>query len=115
MPSKTPAQARLMAAVAHGWHKPGGDGPPVSVAKEFNQADKGTGVMSKSSGSKTMRYARGGAVIGKTSEFMKTPNEFTEPSHGSGATDEVFGKGGGGQASGNSNPTPKNKAIGHRP
>jgi hypothetical protein len=30
-----------MAAVAHGWQKPGGGGPPVSVAKEFNQADKG--------------------------------------------------------------------------
>lgn len=71
--------------------------------------------MSKSTGSKTTRYARGGAVIGKVSEFMKTPNEFSEASHGSGATDEVFGKGGGGQASGNSNPTPKNKAIGHRP
>ena len=40
MPSKSPAQARLMQAVAHGWHKPGGGGPPVSVAKEFVAADK---------------------------------------------------------------------------
>lgn len=40
MPSKTAAQARLMAAVAHGWKMPGGDGPPVSVAKEFNEADQ---------------------------------------------------------------------------
>lgn len=39
MPSKSPKQARLMAAVAHGWKKPGGGGPPVEVAKEFNQAD----------------------------------------------------------------------------
>ena len=39
MPSKNLAQARLMAAVAHGWKKPGGGGPPVEVAKEFNQAD----------------------------------------------------------------------------
>jgi hypothetical protein len=39
MPSKTPKQERLMAAVAHGWKKPGGGGPPVDVAKEFNQAD----------------------------------------------------------------------------
>jgi hypothetical protein len=39
MPSVSPAQARLMAAVAHGWHKPGGGGPSVAVAKEFNQAD----------------------------------------------------------------------------
>jgi len=47
MPSKSPAQARLMAAVAHGWKPPGGGGPPVSVAREFNQADKGTKRLSK--------------------------------------------------------------------
>jgi hypothetical protein len=41
MPSRSEKQARLMAAVAHGWKKPGGGGPPVSVAKEFNEADKG--------------------------------------------------------------------------
>lgn len=29
-----------MQAVAHGWKKPGGDGPPVKVAKEFVRADK---------------------------------------------------------------------------
>ena len=34
-----------MAAVAHGWHKPGGGGPPVSVAKDFNQADKGSSML----------------------------------------------------------------------
>lgn len=28
-----------MAAAAHGWKKPGGGGPSVAVAKEFNQAD----------------------------------------------------------------------------
>jgi hypothetical protein len=39
MPSKTPKQARLMAAAAH---TPGGfGGVPQSVGKEFNQADKG--------------------------------------------------------------------------
>ena len=47
MPSKSPAQARLMAAVAHGWHKPGGGGPSVGVAKEFNKADEGTGVLER--------------------------------------------------------------------
>ncbi len=41
MPSKSPAQARLMAAVAHGWHMPGGGGPPKKVAVEFNEADSG--------------------------------------------------------------------------
>lgn len=48
MPSSSPAQARLMAAVAHGWHKPGGGGPSPTVAKEFNQADKGTNIRKKS-------------------------------------------------------------------
>ncbi len=42
MPSKSPAQARLMAAAAH---TPGGyDGVPQSVGREFNQADKGTDI-----------------------------------------------------------------------
>lgn len=104
-----------MAAVAHGWHKPGGGGPPVSVAKEFNQADKGTGIMSKSTSNSVAHYARGGAVIGKVSEFMKTPNEFSERSHDSGATDEVFGKGSSpgdeDQARGPANPKPKNKQV----
>lgn len=42
MPSKSPAQARTMAAIAHGWKPPKSSGIdiPVSVAKEFNEADK---------------------------------------------------------------------------
>lgn len=36
-----------MAAVAHGWKKPGGGGPPMSVAKEFNAADTGGKVLKK--------------------------------------------------------------------
>lgn len=43
MPSKSKSQARLMAAAAH---TPGGyDGVPQSVGKEFNQADKSTGIL----------------------------------------------------------------------
>jgi hypothetical protein len=38
VPSKSPAQAKLMRAVAHGF-KPTRGGPPVSVAKEFMHAD----------------------------------------------------------------------------
>lgn len=39
MPSKSPAQARLMSAAAH---TPGGyGGVPQKVGKEFNQADTG--------------------------------------------------------------------------
>ena len=40
MPSKSPAPARLMRAVAHGWRKPGGGGPTPTVAKEFVKADE---------------------------------------------------------------------------
>jgi hypothetical protein len=43
MPSKSPAQARLMAAAAH--TKGGYGGVPQSVGKDFNQADKGTGII----------------------------------------------------------------------
>jgi hypothetical protein len=39
MPSKSPAQARLMRAVAHGWKKPGGGGPSPKVASEFVRED----------------------------------------------------------------------------
>lgn len=39
MPSKSPAQARLMAAAAH--TKGGYGGVPQKVGREFNQADKG--------------------------------------------------------------------------
>jgi hypothetical protein len=41
MPSKSQAQAHMMAGVAHGWKPDGMDAPPVEVAQEFNQADKG--------------------------------------------------------------------------
>ena len=40
MPSKTPAQARLMAAAAH--TKGGFGGVPQKVGKDFNKADTGT-------------------------------------------------------------------------
>jgi hypothetical protein len=44
MPSKNVRQARLMAAAAH---TPGGyGGVPQSVGREFNQADKGSGILS---------------------------------------------------------------------
>lgn len=41
MPSKSPAQARLMAAAAHDPAFAERVGVPQSVAREFNQADKG--------------------------------------------------------------------------
>lgn len=39
MPSKSPEQARMMAAAAHNPSFAKKVGIPVSVAKEFNQAD----------------------------------------------------------------------------
>lgn len=45
MPSKSPAQARLMAAAAH---TPGGyGGVSQKVGREFNRADSGTGIRKK--------------------------------------------------------------------
>lgn len=47
MPSKTAKQARFMAACAHNPEKMKGKCPPMKVAKEFNKADKGTGILKK--------------------------------------------------------------------
>ena len=41
MPSHSPAQARMMAAVAHDPKFAKKVGVPVSVAQDYNQADKG--------------------------------------------------------------------------
>ena len=41
MPSTSPAQARMMAAAAHDPKFAKKVGVPVSVARDFNQADKG--------------------------------------------------------------------------
>lgn len=43
MPSKSKKQAKLMAACAHGAKY--ASCPPTKVAKEFNSADKGTGIL----------------------------------------------------------------------
>lgn len=47
MPSKSPAQARLMAAVAHDPAFAKKVGIPQAVGREFNQADKGTGILKR--------------------------------------------------------------------
>lgn len=44
MPSTSPAQAKLMSAIAHGWRPAGSNHlPPLAVAKEFHEADKKKG------------------------------------------------------------------------
>lgn len=45
MPSKSKAQARLMAMVAHNPKMARKTGVPVKVAKEFNASDAGTGIL----------------------------------------------------------------------
>lgn len=50
MPSKSPAQARMMAAVAHNPAFAKKVGVPQSVGKDFNAADKGTGILRKKKG-----------------------------------------------------------------
>jgi hypothetical protein len=47
MPSKSKSQARLMAAAAHSPSFARKVGVPQKVAKEFNSADKGTGILRK--------------------------------------------------------------------
>lgn len=47
MPSKSPAQARLMAAAAHNPKFAKKVGVPPGVAKEFNAADKGGSMLRK--------------------------------------------------------------------
>jgi hypothetical protein len=45
MPSKSAKQARTMAAAAHNPKFAKKVGIPPGVAKEFNRADKGTGIL----------------------------------------------------------------------
>jgi len=47
MPSKSAKQARTMAAAAHSKAFAKKVGIPQGVAREFNQADKGTGIRKK--------------------------------------------------------------------
>lgn len=54
MPSKSPAQARLMAACSHGAGY--SSCPPAKVASEFNQADKGTGILANNKRATRSKY-----------------------------------------------------------
>jgi hypothetical protein len=106
MPSTSAKQHRLMEAVAHGWHKPGGGGPSPAVAKKFAAADKGRsfangGIMAnKGWRGQDASFAAGGPVLGKTSQFLKTPDRFSKgmasPSNvplADNKSDESWGKG----------------------
>jgi hypothetical protein len=69
MPSTSASQARLMRAVAHGWKKPGGGGPSVSVAKDFTAADKG-------------HKFRSGGIMKNASPAMEKKHAAWMKSHG---------------------------------
>jgi hypothetical protein len=47
MPSRTKKQAKTMAAAAHDKQFAKKVGIPQSVARDFNQADKGSGILKK--------------------------------------------------------------------
>jgi hypothetical protein len=49
MPSKSPSQARMMAAAAHSQKFAAKVGIPVKVAAKFNRADAKTGILKKAS------------------------------------------------------------------
>ena len=92
MPSTSKAQARLMAAAAHNPAFAKKVGVPVSVAKEFNQADKGRkfregGAMGLFKGKETpaeeMKEARA-LKSGKISPKQYAAGEKSE-GHGAGA------------------------------
>jgi hypothetical protein len=55
MPSKSPAQARLMAAAAHDPGFAVKVGVPQSVATDFNQADKGGRLLRQQLTAKALR------------------------------------------------------------
>lgn len=59
MPSKSAAQARLMAAAAHDPSFAKKAGIPQSVAKEYNRADKGTRLLSRANKNPGTRMLRG--------------------------------------------------------
>ena len=55
MPSRSPAQARLMAAVAHSPEFAKKVGVPQSVGQEFNKADKGGRMLKQAMQAKALR------------------------------------------------------------
>lgn len=61
MPSKSPAQARMMAAAAHDPAMAKKMGMPQSVAKEYNKADKGSAMLKQAmSNRQRMMKMKGG-------------------------------------------------------
>jgi hypothetical protein len=106
-----------MEAVDHGWKKPGGGGPSKGVAHEFVEADKAThayaGGGAVKEGSHDVEYAKGGGQLGRTKDFMKTPDQFrddgTSRETGGDKADQDYGKDG--PAKGKANPAGADKSL----
>lgn len=71
MPSKTEKQARTMAAAAHDAGFAKRAGIPQNVARDFNQADKGGGLLSRAMAHRIRKGSKGsgsrsspGAAVG---------------------------------------------------
>lgn len=75
MPSVSDKQHRFMEAIAHGWHKPGGGGPSVAVAKEFVAADKAKGAL-HTARRIAKKYADGGDIQ-KTRAYPEAPEGYS--------------------------------------
>lgn len=58
MPSKSPKQARFMAAVAHNPAFAAKVGVPQSVGEDFNAADEGTGILKRHIGNDSELHHR---------------------------------------------------------
>lgn len=58
MPSKSPEQARMMAAAAHDPKFAKKVGVPQSVAREYNQEDKGGKMLKQAMHAQALRYKR---------------------------------------------------------
>jgi hypothetical protein len=69
MPSTSPAQARMFAAIAHGWHPTGlKHAPSQAVARDFNQADKGSALLSRA-----MQHRADGGPVSPLAALASNP------------------------------------------
>lgn len=86
MPSVSKKQHNFMEAVAHSPEFAKKAGVPQSVGKDFASADKGQSfangglVMAGNKGylGRDTEGAKGGAKLGRTRDFMKIPDQFTD-------------------------------------
>lgn len=71
MPSTTPLQARTMAGAAHDPAFAAKVGIPPKVAKEFNQADKGSALLSQAMRSRHLRKPAEGSPAEERGESAR--------------------------------------------